>query len=357
VARHHGVSLSASTRLSQAEQVAEWVAQSGGEYNGVQVAINDGLTLVASKDARSGDELLQVPLSLGLTAESVLRSSIGVYLVDFEPELADYAFIALALLHERRLVDQSELEPWLSATALLPPNGFSDLPLLWSSGERAALDAATTAGAASRAASVKADYDWLVDNVFDTSPVFFPTTVFSEKAYTAAVALALSRCVVVASANDELTPMLLPLLDLPNHASSASATVQSRAAKAAGLFGGGSPACAVLVASRDMQAGEELSLRYGGDTAGELLLDHGFLEEPVAAIASFSFALNEDDNFWDEKMDILEEHAGLAQEGSWLLGEDVPPSAELLAFLRLKNLGAADCEDDTGSPPATLLAP
>ena len=80
--------------------------------------------------------LLSVPLSLGLSAESALRSSIGVYLAEFEPLLADYAFIALALIRERRLGDQSEFAPWLNCCpSLLPAAGFADLPLLWSEKE------------------------------------------------------------------------------------------------------------------------------------------------------------------------------------------------------------------------------
>ena len=72
---------------------------------------------------------------------------------EFEPLLADYAFIALALIHERRLGDQSEFAPWLNACpSLLPAAGFADLPLLWSEKELTELAGATTAGAAERSA-------------------------------------------------------------------------------------------------------------------------------------------------------------------------------------------------------------
>ena len=102
--RHPGARLSEATlaiRASEAQQVAAWVAQSGGQCDAVRVTASDkGLGLVAAKDVRRGDDLLSVPLSLGLTTETVLRSSIGAFLADFEPELGDYAFIAIALLHE-----------------------------------------------------------------------------------------------------------------------------------------------------------------------------------------------------------------------------------------------------------------
>ena len=59
----------------------------------------------------------------------MLRSSIGQWLVDFDPWLADYAFVSVALIHERRLGEQSALAPWLRSS-LLPER--PDVPLLWS---------------------------------------------------------------------------------------------------------------------------------------------------------------------------------------------------------------------------------
>lgn len=163
-------------RLGEARTVRAWVERSEGSCKGADVAAEQarGLGLVATDAARRGDTLVSVPLSLGLSAEGVLRSSIGVYLTEFDPELADYAFIALALLHERRLGEQSELAPWLSSTALLPADGFDDLPLLWDDESFDELGEATSAGAAARREAVRADHAWLVENVFEQSPVFFP---------------------------------------------------------------------------------------------------------------------------------------------------------------------------------------
>jgi hypothetical protein len=301
------------------------------------------LGLVTTRTVKRGDVLVSVPLNLVLSAESVLRSSIGVYLESFEPALADYAFIALALLHERRLGDQSELKPWLACESLLPPGGFSDLPLVWEPEEIAALDAATIAGAAARRDDVLADYAWLAENVFDASPVFFPMSVFSVEAYTAAVALAISRSVIVTDADGVATPMLLPLLDLPNHdGANPGALVQARAAKDGGMFGqqAKAPPSAVLVATRELAEGAAVCVRYVGDTAGEILLDQGFVEEPVPPAVAVRFELNED-RFLNEKLEVLED-AGLSASPSWLLREDEEPPAELLAFLRLKRLGGAD---------------
>ena len=48
----------------------------------------------------------------------MLRSSIGQWLVDFVPWLADYAFVSVVLIHERRLGEQSALAPWLRSSLL-----------------------------------------------------------------------------------------------------------------------------------------------------------------------------------------------------------------------------------------------
>ena len=72
----------------------------------------------------------------------MLRSSIGQWLVDFDPWLADYAFVSVALIHERRLGDQSALAPWVRSS-LLPER--PDVPLLWSAEQQEELKCSTTA--------------------------------------------------------------------------------------------------------------------------------------------------------------------------------------------------------------------
>ena len=75
------------------------------------------------------------------------RHLCGSYLEEFNPYLADYSFIAAGLMHERMQGD-GPAAPWLSS-ALLPAEGFADLPLLWPESDRAALAAASTGGGCS----------------------------------------------------------------------------------------------------------------------------------------------------------------------------------------------------------------
>ena len=70
----------------------------------------------------------------------------------------------------------------------------------------------------------------------------------------------------------------------------------------AGLFGRGGEGGAVeLTAQADLSAGEALTLCYAEATRGELLLDYGFVAEPVPPEASLRFGVADDDPNYDEK--------------------------------------------------------
>ena len=112
------------------------------------------------------------------------------------------------------------------------------------------------------------------------------------------------------------------------------------------LFGGReggstSAASAQLVATSDLGVGAPVCVAYGGDTAGQLALDHGFVSEPVEAAVVATFALEASDPYYEEKL-LVVEGAGLGASASWRLVEDAPPPDELLAYLRLVVLGASD---------------
>jgi hypothetical protein len=240
-----------------------------------------GLGLVAAKAIRRGDAVLTIPDRLAITTESALRSELlGPYLAEFEPQLADYAFIAVALLNEERLGDQSPLAPWLSsasrATSL-------DVPLLWPDEAQLELEQSTAAPFAERRACAKADYEWLQTNVFDQSPMVFPSSVFSEAAFLRAVAEVISRAafIVPESAEAPARLALMPLLEFANHAVPPSANLGFRSASAGFLGRGEAPAAVQLLAIGDIAEGQAVCTKYADATQGELLIDYGFIREPV----------------------------------------------------------------------------
>ena len=150
-----------ATRVAAVPPLAEWVASQGGDVSVVQAAdaAQLGVGLVAARAVRRGDRLLSVPEELAITAESALRSELlGAYLVEFEPYLADYSFIAVALLNEERLGEQSSLAPWLSSACWQVEQ--HDLPLLWPSDDQAELEQSTAAPCVERRLAAQADYEW-----------------------------------------------------------------------------------------------------------------------------------------------------------------------------------------------------
>ena len=137
-------------------------------------------------------------------------------------------------MHDR-MQGEDARQNWLSSS--LPVEGFADLPLLWPEADRVALAKASTLGFGERGnavpvpyifvrirpepsvaialavAGIKADFEWLEENVFSVSPMLFPPFVYSLEAYTAAVALSISRTVLIEMPGG-LQPTLLPIFDM-----------------------------------------------------------------------------------------------------------------------------------------------
>jgi len=335
------MSVDAQARLSAMPALCSWVDQNGGASTAVQAITTSsaqGLGLQATRSVRRGQALLSVPDSLAITAESALRSDLGMWLEEFDPELADYSFIALALLHEKRLGDQSAYAGWLQSGVW--PAG-PDLPLLWTQESIEQLTRSTTAPVAQRLQSLQADYEWLSERVFAASPIFFPSSVFSLDEFRRAVALVFSRSIIIPVDKYD-RPALLPLFDLPNHSDKARAAVQ-RKDSTIGLFGGkGASPLIQLIALEDFDPGDEVCTRYPGITRAEMLLDFGFVQEPVPTEASIELWIEPDDVEFDDKFDVLE-LAGLSDVQTFLLSEQGEViTDELLAFLRLRHLSGAD---------------
>jgi [ribulose-bisphosphate carboxylase]-lysine N-methyltransferase len=96
--------------------------------------------------------------------------------------------------------------------------------------------------------------------------------------------------------------------------------------------------------------GDEVFVSYGPKSAAEYLLDYGFIP-PLAykdgATAELTFEINDQDQFLEDKLDILEFHTD--QNGpmdpiqsfdiSATPGRDSSPDPKMIQFLRLKKLG------------------
>ena len=280
-------------RFAAVPALAEWVESQGGECTCATGACvpSQGIGLEAARDVRSGEAVVTVPDALAITSATALRSSIGSWLSDFDPQLSDFALIALALIHERRLGDQSAWGAWFGSGVW--PTDLDDLPLAWAAESGAGGDGGEWwAPAQDRLAAVEADHAWLQENVFDNEPMLFPSAVFSLEEYTKAHVLAYSRCTWIEGSDDDdddgadERPALIPMVDLANHAEYPSVELKHFPAKT-NLFGKEeAPARFELRAYNDLPAGSPLTLSYLAPTSSDMLLDYGFLESPVRAQAS-----------------------------------------------------------------------
>lgn len=108
-----------------------------------------------------------------------------------------------------------------------------------------------------------------------------------------------------------------------------------------GLFGRGR--ALIIEATRALHPGETVSMDYSpGRTEGQTLLDHGVVDGAGAAgTFALTLTLPEDDRFFDDKIDILEQ-AGLSASNEFILSSGAPAPNGLLAMLRLVNIQGAD---------------
>ena len=78
-----------ATRSTTLEATSRWLQQSGGVLGSARAVVapsGQGLGLETTQAVRRGDELLRTPAPLAITAETALRSDIGQYIAEFEPQ-------------------------------------------------------------------------------------------------------------------------------------------------------------------------------------------------------------------------------------------------------------------------------
>jgi [ribulose-bisphosphate carboxylase]-lysine N-methyltransferase len=196
------------------------------------------------------------------------------------------------------------------------------------------------------------DFSWLAENVFHKNRNQYPETItlkdgktidcFNVQGFKWALANTLSRTVFV-----DGSLRLIPLLDFFNHHGEQGKEVELGYM---GTFNTMKGAGAVTpVACR---AGEQVFCSYGPKSAAEYLLEHGFCPEEAlkTAVAEVTFELDQDDRFYDDKLDILEfetyDQAPMDPIQKFDIvsarGRDGDPDPALIQFVRLCKLGGTD---------------
>ncbi|CAM9283596.1 unnamed protein product [Pylaiella littoralis] len=312
-----------------------WLTESGVKLGDNAVLagrspLAGGRGLVSTKPIERGQSVLAVPQSLGLTASELKASGIAEYVTGFDGWTGDTGLIALQLLWERAQGERSKMAPWI---AVLPTAGELDIPLFWDKADLTLADASSTRGISGFGADVDEDYAWLSQKTFANNPNVFPADKFGPEDFRWAVGVALSRSFFV---NGELR--LTPLVDFANHASSRG--VSEPTGGTTGLFGS---TAVVLRAAKDYEAGEEFLVSYGPKGAAGYLEENGFVPTVSGSevTCELEFTIPEDDDFFDDKEDILKLN-GLGASSTFDLTAAGLPDAELVRFLRLLCLGGDD---------------
>lgn len=182
------------------------------------------------------------------------------------------ALLAAALLHQR---GAGAAAHWAAYVAALPPSMHA--PSLWSEAQlRRLAGSPVAAAAAARAAAVSAAHSAL-------APALVAADVLAQLRTHAAFAWA--HATVLARAFDVPSLGLLALapgLDLCNHAGGAHVAAVAleggnAARTAAGRAGSAPPALTLRAGAAGVAEGEALTHCYAGATAGEALLEFGFV--------------------------------------------------------------------------------
>jgi len=322
------------------------------------------LGLIATSNIRKNEIILNMPYDdrYQLTADTARKVFEGILSDKYEGWTGDTGLIALMILNEVARADGSGIarperpssllsfmEAWVQS--LPSPDELKDVhPLLWSDEKQEALQYSSNTKVYQKLDDLEEDATWLEENVFEKDRECFPETVqfngqeipcFSLKGYTWAMALAQSRTVFV-----DTKLRLLPVFDFCNHADGA--------VEISGGYMGAFKTTqgAQLLASESYKEGDEVFCSYGPKSAADYLLEHGFCP-PLCwktAVSEITMELDQEDRFYDDKLDILEfetyDQAPMDPLQSFDVvsapGRDGEPDPAMIQFARLRSLATQD---------------
>jgi len=335
---------------------------------GEPVAGNMRLGWIATKAVSKGDILMNMPYDeqWEITPKTVRKTVFAGILDDaYEGWTGDTGLVSLQLLNEiarsaskgssgvqkpiRSLPIQTFLDEWIKALPT-PTELQTQHPVFWSEEDQEILQYSSNSKIYRILDDIEEDANWLVENVFEKDRATFPETVeiggesvpyFSVEGYKWASALTSSRAFFV-----DGTIRLLPFMDMCNHDDDAKELQGGYM----GTFG--TTKGAEVLSTRKYLAGEEVFLSHGPKSAADYLLDHGFCpaDSLKTAVSEISLEFDSEDQFYDDKIDILEfetyDQAPMDPRQSFDVisapGRDGEPDPALMQFCRLKELGRMD---------------
>lgn len=324
------------------------------------------LGLVAISKIKKGEVVLAMPyddrvvLSPTLARKEVFA---GILPDRYEGWTGDAGLIALLILNEvakasgsgglplpkRSPAMDQFMAAWVSCLPS-PTEMVSMHPLMWPEEDQEVLQQSSTKKIYQTLDDCDEDSVWLDERIWKKDTKAFPASVtvngkefpcFNAEGFKWAMALAQSRCVFV-----DGSLRLIPLMDMCNHNDEGGEVTGGTM----GTFG--TTKGAQLVATKAYAIGEEIICSYGPKSAADYLLENGFCPPQVfkTNVAELSFALDSEDRFHDDKLDILEfetyDLAPMDPEQSFDAvsepGRDGEPDPAMIQFVRLCKLGGTD---------------
>jgi hypothetical protein len=250
---------------SSNHKLIEWISSNGG-YVHPSLAISTspfGYALRALSDIPEGSLLVSLPPSLQLSYSKALDPQGLMSLIDMVPKELWGAKLALKVLYERTLGEDSAFWPYIENL----PVGFSGIPLFYTKNDIDALEYPPVSGQIVKRCRWVADYSNSAavpgENIFGNDA----KTVLSPNMIGWALSSVTSRAFRPKGEGSEAA--MLPLIDMCNHSFDPNAKVA------------GSRTTDELSMSslREIRAGEDVLLSYGNLPNDFLLLDYGFVVE------------------------------------------------------------------------------
>ena len=329
--------------------------------------------LIATEDIKKGDIAIsmvyddQIMLSPELALNEVWK---GILPDKYDGWTGDNGLIALLLLNElaktatdskagiskpqRKANAEALIAAWISA--LPTPSEMAEMhPFMWNEDDQEILQSSSTKKIYKVLDDIEDDAAWLEERIWGEDRQKFPDSVelngesypcFSPEGFAWAQSIVASRSVFV-----DGSTRLIPVLDFANHDDVGTEEVQG------GFMGNfRTTKGAVIKTGQGMKydRGQEVKVSYGPKSAAEYLFEHGFVPKATrstqTSVAELTFEIDQDDRFYDDKLDILEfetyDSAPMEPSQSFDVvseaGRDGEPDPAMIQFLRLLKLETKD---------------
>ncbi|PIA65466.1 hypothetical protein AQUCO_00100751v1 [Aquilegia coerulea] len=283
--------------LENASALQKWLSEAGlpPQKMSLQRVEVGERGLVALKNIRKGENLLFVPPSLVISANSEWSSPKAGEVLK-RNGVPDWPLLATYLISEASFMKSSR---WSSYISALPRQPYS--LLYWT---RSELDKYLVASqirerAIERVNDVAGTYNDLRLRIFSKYPHLFPEEVFNMETFKWSFGILFSRLVRLPSMDGRVA--LVPWADMLNHSCEVE-TFLDYDKSSKGI---------VFTTDRPYQPGEQVFISYGKKSNGELLLSYGFVPKegtnPSDSV-ELSLSLNKSDKCYKEKSEALRKH-------------------------------------------------